>query len=695
MHTKELILVNQKDGSFIKDISGNIIIRDIYDVDEVLYADEITNESYKLFRYRTNECEYSCITSSGLFFGKYSYLEYACVSRLTYSTYKFRKAHQYGIIEDSTGAILEKCIYDEIIALPCNELMNGELIKLRKSNSCFLRNVISKGVSKEYDLIYTPIQPLDKYIVSLNGKYGFISSDTLEEISDVTFPSIEKLCNKYLCDVNKYTKDLYNLNEQINPEGCCHFYDTELIDFSSPYVVNLLTGQPRSYCLKKHKGFDRWEDVWINIYGFFYDLFDCRLYDIVLYAVEKLYIVVKNGKYGIMDDEFHVIMPSEYKYISHVRRNHASQLPLFIVTTESGCFLYNAGTGLQTSEYDQIFYPNMTRRCYDDYLIVKTNGKYGLISLDGNIILEAKYDLAKHIMYSNQYYAHFYMTFHSKIYIFFVKNNKYYGIIPIEKYNSCVRIKNNGVYDTFYVAQKGEKYFLLNYLGQKYELPPVDDFIFGKYNSFLFDLGYISTPMSYSYIIGLINGKCCLYSIELGNEAYQVETIITDCDEMEFIEDENILCETGYEWPYIHFVKNGIDGYVNEDGDIISTYTYDEVKPVYIEDGSGNTLSYFIVSRFNKKGLLNSRRKVVLPCIYNNILKIYETYAVVIDDNGKVVNVDLLDTNTKDNHGFSRIKERNSFAKYNGSYAQDVMRWSDNDIEDILDGDPDAYWNID
>ena len=46
MHTTELILVNQKDGSFIKDISGNIIIRDIYDVDEVLYADEITNESY-------------------------------------------------------------------------------------------------------------------------------------------------------------------------------------------------------------------------------------------------------------------------------------------------------------------------------------------------------------------------------------------------------------------------------------------------------------------------------------------------------------------------------------------------------------------------------------------------------------------------------------------------------------------------
>lgn len=32
---------------------------------------------------------------------------------------------------------------------------------------------------------------------------------------------------------------------------------------------------------------------------------------------------------------------------------------------------------------------------------------------------------------------------------------------------------------------------------------------------------------------------------------------------------------------------------------------------------------------------------------------------------------------------------------YRGTYAQDVMKFSDEDIEDGLDGDPDAYWNID
>ncbi len=39
--------------------------------------------------------------------------------------------------------------------------------------------------------------------------------------------------------------------------------------------------------------------------------------------------------------------------------------------------------------------------------------------------------------------------------------------------------------------------------------------------------------------------------------------------------------------------------------------------------------------------------------------------------------------------------EQEGFGKYRGSYAQDVMGYSDDDIDTIFDGDPDAYWNID
>ena len=92
-------------------------------------------------------------------------------------------------------------------------------------------------------MIYTPIQPLDKYIVSLNGKYGFISSDTLEEISDVTFPSIEKLCNKYLCDVNKYTKhgekeDTVDVDGLLNYIGRNYMLLTTLTANNKASVIN-------------------------------------------------------------------------------------------------------------------------------------------------------------------------------------------------------------------------------------------------------------------------------------------------------------------------------------------------------------------------------------------------------------------------------------------------------------------------
>lgn len=34
-------------------------------------------------------------------------------------------------------------------------------------------------------------------------------------------------------------------------------------------------------------------------------------------------------------------------------------------------------------------------------------------------------------------------------------------------------------------------------------------------------------------------------------------------------------------------------------------------------------------------------------------------------------------------------------SKFAGTYVHDVEGWSDDDIYDVLDGDPEAYWNID
>ena len=43
---------------------------------------------------------------------------------------------------------------------------------------------------------------------------------------------------------------------------------------------------------------------------------------------------------------------------------------------------------------------------------------------------------------------------------------------------------------------------------------------------------------------------------------------------------------------------------------------------------------------------------------------------------------------------YSSDQEEPTYDRYNGSYAQDEMGYSDDDIDTIFDGDPDAYWNI-
>ena len=38
--------------------------------------------------------------------------------------------------------------------------------------------------------------------------------------------------------------------------------------------------------------------------------------------------------------------------------------------------------------------------------------------------------------------------------------------------------------------------------------------------------------------------------------------------------------------------------------------------------------------------------------------------------------------------------EEEHYSRYSGSYAQDVEGWSDELIDEVFDGEPDAYWNI-
>lgn len=76
-----------------------------------------------------------------------------------------------------------------------------------------------------------------------------------------------------------------------------------------------------------------------------------------------------------------------------------------------------------------------------------------------------------------------------------------------------------------------------------------------------------------------------------------------------------------------------------------------------------------------------------LRCIYPDFLMTQE-----FEEARKVGLYDGCDNYEEyDDHDY----EEDTFECYNGSYAQDEMGYSDDDIDTIFDGEPDAYWNID
>lgn len=61
----------------------------------------------------------------------------------------------------------------------------------------------------------------------------------------------------------------------------------------------------------------------------------------------------------------------------------------------------------------------------------------------------------------------------------------------------------------------------------------------------------------------------------------------------------------------------------------------------------------------------------------------------------KMVEAEKEDYDLRYNNANCDYNDSPTYGRYAGSYAQDEMGYSDDDIDSIFDGDPLAYWNID
>lgn len=106
----------------------------------------------------------------------------------------------------------------------------------------------------------------------------------------------------------------------------------------------------------------------------------------------------------------------------------------------------------------------------------------------------------------------------------------------------------------------------------------------------------------------------------------------------------------------------------------------------------------------NRWGIINTNGEVVLPIEYSDIWNFYDKnrFSTKIIKNGKEsdvffhnLNPDLPQPKPQNKMYYHEDDYGHHYGEFAGSYAQDVMGYSDDVINDAFEGAPDLYWNID
>lgn len=143
---------------------------------------------------------------------------------------------------------------------------------------------------------------------------------------------------------------------------------------------------------------------------------------------------------------------------------------------------------------------------------------------------------------------------------------------------------------------------------------------------------------------------------------------IDDWESYKFIDILDIICDKNINNSVLWNINAEISAFLNEH--VLHTEFDDDDDEVILFPGDSKS-----IDTTNEIGEWNDKMSVEyseyeLPDYYNDI-----------------------DNDYNDNYDNS-LDDR-TYGRYAGSYAQDEMGYSDDDIDTIFDGDPSAYWNID
>lgn len=264
---------------------------------------------------------------------------------------KYSKDGKYGLI-NFEGKQITKPIYDELDSLPYKE---GELLVKQDEKYGVININGKKIVDIEYDGI-----SVDGYYTDANGyKYaGYIVSNKTEDGFRFGY-------------INSKQKEV--LSTEYNEMSRV----TEIEDNDNSYIISAKNGQ---YGVNKNE-----ENLIKNEY-------QSIRYD----ATNKVFVVEKSKKYGIVDSSGKEIVPVEYNQIDITGIYIYAQ-------NDQGTTVYNS-SGTQANIDSNVAILNTSNEKYKIRINSENGTKYGVINKEGKQLIEEKYNYISYL-YDNYFIA--------------------------------------------------------------------------------------------------------------------------------------------------------------------------------------------------------------------------------------------------------------------------------------------------
>ena len=338
-------------------------------------------------------------------------------------------------------------------------------------------------------------------------------------------------------------------------------------------------------------------------------------------------LIEENGKYGVKDQNDEIIVQIQYENII-IPNEHRDVFFCYNGEQETILDKNNKTIFEEYDNVDLIKLSNISENVYEkNALIYQKNEKFGLLSITGNIILEAKYDEIYSLGYKENEII--------------VKENNKYMIYDTNGKNLIKDVFDSIQSDEFYTEE--DEYRKSGYIVCKITS---DGYRYGyydyEYNKVL-EINYnqISRILDVKnknniYLIASLNGQFGVFINNTKVIDTQYQSINYDSELEVFIVER-----TG---KYGAFNENGTEIIKPEFNSLIvqGVFLYaqnDTEQKVYNKNGkevnipfttiieSTETSQYYIKIENNKYGIINDKNELIINCEYDLIQQISETNA--------------------------------------------------------------------